>query len=228
MQQTAERFSIGIKSGPERGTASFSPRNSKKTKQLTIEFTPVEKRHNMRTEAMVQRQPPDEIITRESCNGIYQQFFDFLLDIEPRDSAVAVKLKHDLELRKKVEARLPRCDEVYKLRKILEQVGHFYGVETEHVAIGWFHGRNGKTTIQLGYVLLDEDVILINEKLNTLPRYVVEAIVAHELCHLLVPPIKKNGRLMRHHTKFKQHYMLHPSAKLYERHHNTIHAFLFN
>jgi len=214
--------------GPERGTASFSPQKFASPVQLKLSFSQREPQRKNRTESVIQRQPPDEIITHASCAGAYQQFFDFFLTEGIPDKPASTRLKHDLGLRQKVEERRPRCREEYDLREILDSIGDFYGIETYHLAIGWFHGRGGKTTIELGYVLLDEDIILINEVLNLLPRYVIEAIVAHELCHLIIPPRPKNGRLIKHHTEFKQYYMLHPSARLYERNKAKIHAFLFN
>jgi predicted SprT family Zn-dependent metalloprotease len=214
--------------GPERGKASFLPPNSNDSPQLTINFTMPEKPRDQRMGAVIQRRPPDDVITRKSCGGAYQQFFDFFLKEESPELPVSTRLKHDIALRQKVEERRPRCREEYDLREVLDNIGNFYGVETSHLAIGWFHSRGGKATIELGYVLLDEDIILINEVLNMLPRYVIEAIIAHELCHLIIPPRPKNGRLIKHHTEFKQYYMLHPSSRLYERNKAKIHAFLFN
>ena len=214
--------------GPERATASFSPPEYDGTGQFLLNFIKPEKRRKSRTGSVIQRRPPDDVITRKSCGGAYQQFFDFFLKETTQDKPVPPRLKHDIALRRKVEERRPRCREEYELREVLNGIGEFYGVETGHLAIGWFHGRGGRTSIELGYVLLDEDVILINEVLNLLPRYVVESIVAHELCHLIIPPRPKNGRLIKHHAEFKQYYMLHPSARLYERNKVKIHAFLFN
>jgi predicted SprT family Zn-dependent metalloprotease len=227
MRQADKWSKMKIDPGPERGKASFSPPEDLVTRQLGLNYYGPEGPRASRTESVIQR-PPDEVITYRSCAGAYQQFFDFFLVEETRERPIPTRLKHDLTLRRKVESRRPRCDETFNLRELLEEVGEFYSIDTEHLAIGWFHGRGGKTTIELGYVLLDEDVILINEILNTMPRYVIEAIVAHELCHLIKPPLPKNGRLIKHHSEFKQCYMLHPSAKLYERHRQTIHAFLFN
>jgi hypothetical protein len=181
-----------------------------------------------RSEAVIQRRPPDELITQRMCGGAYQQFFGFFLEVDSPEMPITTRLKHDLAIRRKVEERRPRCREAYDLRLILSTMGKFYGVKTNHLAIGWFHGRGGKSSIELGYVLLDEDIILINEVLNMLPRYVIEAIVAHELCHLIIPPKPKNGRLIKHHNEFKQYYLLHPSSRMYERNKAKIHAFLFN
>ena len=228
MTQTRRRIGYEYMPAPERGKASFSPHDMGDNGQLLIIFTGSYKRHETRTGAVIQRRPPDEVITRTSCGGAYQQFFDFFLKEESRDSSISPRLKHDIMLRRKVEERRPRCREEYDLREIISGIGSFFGIETAHIAIGWFHSRGGKGSIELGYVLLDEDVILINEVLNLLPRYVIEAIVAHELCHLIIPPHPKNGRLIKHHSEFKQYYMLHPSSRLYERNKAKIHAFLFN
>ncbi len=227
MRQADERSKFENVPGPERGRASFSPPEDLSSRQLGLNFFAPPMPKISRSESVIQR-PPDEIITHRSCAGAYQQFFDFFLTNQANDRPIPTRLKHDFALRRKVESRRPRCEETYDLRSILQETGAFYGVSTDHLAIGWFHGRGGRTTIELGYVLLDEDVILINEVLNSMPRYVCEAIVAHELCHLLKPPLPKNGKMLKHHPEFKQYYMLHPSAKLYERHRQTIHAFLFN
>ncbi len=228
MKQACWRSDRKYSLSPARGKASFLPRDNGRSGQLTINFTSTSPSRPLRSEVVIQKRPPNEVITRDSCGGAYQQFFDFFLTETLLERPAPPRLKHDIALRRKVEARRPRCDEEFDLREVLRDVGEFYGVETNHIAIGWFHGRGGKTTIELGYVLLDEDVILINEVLNLLPRYVVEAIVAHELCHLIKPPRPKKGRLIKHHTEFKQYYLLHPSSRLYERHRVTIHAFLFN
>lgn len=228
MKQACRRSDRKYSLRPARGKASFLPRDNVPSGQLTINFRSAPPSRPLRSEVVIQRRPPNDVITRDSCGGAYQQFFDFFLTEVVLERTASPRLKHDIALRHKVEARRPRCDEVFNLREILLDIGDFYGVETNHIAIGWFHGRGGKTTIELGYVLLDEDVILINEVLNLLPRYVVEAIVAHELCHLIKPPRPKKGRLIKHHPEFKQYYLLHPSSRLYERHRVTIHAFLFN
>jgi predicted SprT family Zn-dependent metalloprotease len=228
MKQACWRSDKNYSLRPARGKASFLPRENDETEQLTINFRSSSPKHSSRPKTVIQKRPPGEVITRSSCAGAYQQFFNFFLTETVAERTAPPRLKHDLVLRRKVESRRPRCNEAFNLREMLKDVGEFYGVETDHIAIGWFHGRGGKTTIELGYVLLDEDVILINEVLNLLPRYVVEAIVAHELCHLLKPPRPKKGRLIKHHQEFKQYYLLHPSSRLYERHRVTIHAFLFN
>ena len=228
MKQACWRYERSKSPGPARGKASFLPPGIGGCEQLSIYFSNSPAKRPTRSEVVIQKRPPGEVITRKSCAGAYQQFFDFFLTETVPEKPISTRLKHDIGLRRKVESRQPRCEEVFNLREVLKDVGEFYGVETNHLAIGWFHGRGGKATIELGYVLLDEDVILINEVLNLLPRYVVEAIVAHELCHLLKPPRPKKGRLIKHHQEFKQYYLLHPSSRLYERHRVTIHAFLFN
>ena len=67
-------------------------------------------------------------------------------------------------------------------------------------------GRARKSTIQLGSYSYEDKLIRIHRALDqpNVPRYVVEAVVYHELLHAAIPPVMKNGRRHVHTPEFRR------------------------
>jgi hypothetical protein len=65
-------------------------------------------------------------------------------------------------------------------------------------------GRARKSTIQLGSYSYEDKLIRIHRALDqpNVPRYVVEAVVYHELLHAAIPPVVQNGRRHVHTPEF--------------------------
>jgi hypothetical protein len=66
--------------------------------------------------------------------------------------------------------------------------------------------RTRKSTIQLGSYSYEDKLIRIHRALDqpTVPRYVVEAVVYHELLHAAMPPVVQNGRRYVHTPEFRR------------------------
>jgi hypothetical protein len=67
-------------------------------------------------------------------------------------------------------------------------------------------GRARKSTIQLGSYSYEDKLIRIHRALDepNVPRYVVEAVVYHELLHAAIPPVMQNGRRHVHTPEFRR------------------------
>jgi hypothetical protein len=67
-------------------------------------------------------------------------------------------------------------------------------------------GRARKSTIQLGSYSYEDKLIRIHRALDqpNVPRYVVEAVVYHELLHAAIPPVVQNGRRHVHTPEFRR------------------------
>ena len=85
-------------------------------------------------------------------------------------------------------------------------------------------GRARKSTIQLGSYSYEDKLIRIHRALDqpTVPRYVVEAVVYHELLHAAIPPVVQNGRRHVHTPEFRRRERLfrhtHKAEKWVEEH----------
>lgn len=66
--------------------------------------------------------------------------------------------------------------------------------------------RSGRISMQLGSYHPDQDLIRIHPALDRpwVPRYVLEAIIHHELLHAAMPPTTENGRRRLHTPEFRR------------------------
>ena len=80
--------------GPERGKVAFSTRGTGPMEQLQINFGRTNRQRDNHTGAVIQRKPPDEVITRTSCAGAYQQFFEFFLRDNTQERQIVDTLLH--------------------------------------------------------------------------------------------------------------------------------------
>jgi hypothetical protein len=67
-------------------------------------------------------------------------------------------------------------------------------------------GRRGTATIQLGSYAYEDKLVRIHRALDdsSVPRFVVEAVVYHELLHADLPPVTVNGRHQFHTPEFRR------------------------
>ena len=79
--------------------------------------------------------------------------------------------------------------------------------------------RARKSTIQLGSYSYEDNLIRVHRALDQgrVPRYVVEAVVYHELLHAALPPIFHQGRRYVHTPEFRRRERLYPLLDRAER-----------
>jgi len=79
--------------------------------------------------------------------------------------------------------------------------------------------RARKSTIQLGSYSYEDNLIRVHRALDQgrVPRYVVEAVVYHELLHAALPPVLQNGRRYVHTPEFRRREQLFPLLVRAER-----------
>jgi hypothetical protein len=67
-------------------------------------------------------------------------------------------------------------------------------------------GRSGRTSIQLGSYSYEDNLIRLHRALDhpRVPRYVLEAVIFHELLHAALPPVVRNGRRYVHTPEFRE------------------------
>lgn len=102
--------------------------------------------------------------------------------------------------------------DVYDLREIRDELNREYFGGRLKVGITWGKAaangrcarRTAKRTIQLGSYSYEDKLIRLHRLLDNprVPRYVVEAVVYHELLHAALPPVVKNGRRHVHTPEF--------------------------
>ncbi len=71
---------------------------------------------------------------------------------------------------------------------------------------GWRRSRRrGRASIQLGTYIHEDNLVRIHRALDhpSVPRYVVEAVVYHELLHAAMPPTETGGRRTLHPPEFR-------------------------
>lgn len=100
------------------------------------------------------------------------------------------------------------------LRELRDELNQAYFGGRLKVAITWGRApararrcrRGGKATIQLGSYSYEDNLIRIHRTLDQprVPRYVVEAVVYHEMLHAAIPPVIHNGRRYVHTPEFRQ------------------------
>ncbi|HTQ79320.1 MAG TPA: SprT-like domain-containing protein [Thermoanaerobaculia bacterium] len=103
------------------------------------------------------------------------------------------------------------------LRELRDDLNQRFFEGRLKVEITWGKGGNGpartcgarrtrKSTIQLGSYSYEDKLIRIHRALDQphVPRYVVEAVVYHELLHAAIPPVLQNGRRHVHTPEFRR------------------------
>lgn len=103
--------------------------------------------------------------------------------------------------------------QVLDLRELRDEINREYFGGRLKVAITWGRAprarrcrRGGKATIQLGSYSYEDNLIRIHRTLDQprVPRYVVEAVVYHEMLHAALPPVVRNGRRYVHTPEFRR------------------------
>jgi predicted metal-dependent hydrolase len=110
-------------------------------------------------------------------------------------------------------AALEPVGEVLDLRELRDEINREYFGGRLKVAITWGRAlrarrcrRGGKATIQLGSYSYEDNLIRVHRTLDQprVPRYVVEAVVYHEMLHAALPPVVRNGRRYVHTPEFRR------------------------
>lgn len=111
--------------------------------------------------------------------------------------------------------------EVFDLSEVRDDLNRRYFADRLTAAITWGKGggstacrrRRARTrTIQLGSYSVEDDLVRIHRALDhpDVPRYVVEAVVYHELLHADLPPVVRGGRRSFHTPEFRRRERLFP------------------
>jgi hypothetical protein len=106
---------------------------------------------------------------------------------------------------------------VLDLRELRDDLNQRYFDGRLKAEITWGKGGGGaaqtcrtrrarNSTIQLGSYSYEDKLIRIHRALDQphVPRYVVEAVVYHELLHAAIPPVVQNGRRHVHTPEFRR------------------------
>lgn len=102
---------------------------------------------------------------------------------------------------------------VLDLRELVDDLNRRYFEGRLAVAVTWGRAaagaacRRGRTSsLQLGSYSYEDNLIRVHRVLDDpgVPRYVVEAVVHHELLHADMPPEVRNGRRFFHTPEFRQ------------------------
>lgn len=113
-------------------------------------------------------------------------------------------------------ARLEPLGVCFDLREILAELNDRFFAGSLEVGITWGRSlragscggrrRRRTSTIQLGSYAYEEKLVRIHRALDhpSVPRYVVEAVVYHELLHADLPPVTVNGRHHFHTPEFRR------------------------
>ena len=104
---------------------------------------------------------------------------------------------------------------VYDLREIVDDLNQRYFDGRLEVGVTWgrssggaaHHCRRRRTSsLQLGSYSYEDRLIRLHGVLDQpgIPRYVIEAVIFHELLHADMPPVVKNGRRCFHTPEFRR------------------------
>jgi hypothetical protein len=105
--------------------------------------------------------------------------------------------------------------ETLDLRELRDELNRLYFDGRLKVEITWGKAlstgrrcvkRGGKATLQLGSYSYEDNLIRLHRTLDQprVPRYVVEAVVYHEMLHAAIPPVVRNGRRYVHTPEFRR------------------------
>lgn len=104
----------------------------------------------------------------------------------------------------------------FDLNEILDDLNARFFAGRLEVGITWgrslraggrrCRSRHGTATIQLGSYSYEDKLVRIHRALDdaSVPRFVVEAVVYHELLHADLPPVTVNGRHQFHTSEFRR------------------------
>ena len=92
--------------------------------------------------------------------------------------------------------------EVFDLREVFAEINRSYFGGRLKARITWGKAAAGRagggasTSLQLGSYSYEDKLIRVHGMLDepSVPRYVVEAVVHHEMLHAAIPPVVRNGR----------------------------------
>ncbi len=99
------------------------------------------------------------------------------------------------------------------LRALRDEINHRYFDNQLSVHITWGRAitrrrrhRSCGFSVRLGTYTENDQLVRIHRCLDSgkVPRYVVEAVVYHEMLHAAVPPVVKNGRRQVHTSEFRR------------------------
>lgn len=121
---------------------------------------------------------------------------------------------HRPEGRRPRRAAMRSAGVVYDLREITEDLNQRYFGGRLSVGVTWgrssggagHHCRRRRTTsLQLGSYSYEDRLIRLHGVLDQpgIPRYVIEAVLFHELLHADMPPVVQNGRRCFHTPEFR-------------------------
>ena len=102
--------------------------------------------------------------------------------------------------------------DVWDLRELRDRLNKRYFDEELDVQITWGRAPSRKKkrrqsfSIRLGSYNHSENLVRIHPHLDrpSVPEFVVEAVVYHEMLHAAVPPVVKNGRRYLHTPEFRR------------------------
>jgi SprT-like family len=107
--------------------------------------------------------------------------------------------------------------EVYDLRELRDEINRQYFGGKLKVEITWGKAATGsaakcrrrrayRSTLQLGSYSYEDNLVRMHRVLDQprVPRYVVEAVVYHELLHAAIPPEMRHGRRYVHTEEFRR------------------------
>ena len=112
--------------------------------------------------------------------------------------------------------RLDPVGSCFDLREIRDDLNQRFFAGRLKVDVTWgrsaqtggrsCRGRRGTATIQLGSYSYEERLVRLHRLLDDpcVPRYVIEAVVYHELLHADLPPVMVNGRHHFHTPEFRR------------------------
>lgn len=114
-------------------------------------------------------------------------------------------------------ARRPALDPLgvaVDLREVADELNQRYFAGRLSAGITWGRGsgpthpcrrRTRTASLQLGSYSYEDDLIRLHRVLDQpgIPRYVIEAVIYHELLHADMPPVVRNGRRYFHTAEFR-------------------------
>ncbi len=105
----------------------------------------------------------------------------------------------------------------YDLQQLFDQLNQQYFKNSLYCTIGWGKkpscrylqratARKMLRSIQLGSYDLHANHIRIHPRLDTslVPKYYISWVIFHEMVHCAIPPVKRNGKMLYHSSKFHE------------------------
>jgi hypothetical protein len=104
-----------------------------------------------------------------------------------------------------VSKRYTPQGEYYNLGEMFDRLNHdYFNDELKKPILGW-SVKNSKT--RLGFYAKERDLLVISRIFDqpVVPVFVLESLLYHEMLHIYLPPVTKNGRRFIHTSEFRQH-----------------------